>query len=133
MNFRKSSKIPIFVSLALTSVLLVGCVVSNTEVKCTGVEDEILKQIECGKTTKNWLVATFGKPTEQRVTQEGTEILSYKCTKKQDNRFVLFPIVIVDDEKETEYTISFELKDDIVQRCWKEGVATRGQKATKPK
>jgi len=121
MKQHKRGKIALFVSLAVTSILAVGCVVSNSEVHYTGVEDEALKQIECGKTTKDQLVAILGEPTEQSQTQEGTEILRYKCTKKQDNEFVMFPIVFVDDEKETKHTVVFEVKDGIVQRYWKEG------------
>jgi hypothetical protein len=119
MKQHKGGKIALFVSLVVTSLLLVGCVISDSDVHYTGIADESLKQVQCGQTTKNWLVATFGEPTEQRVTDEGNEILSYKCTRKQDNSVVVFPIVIVDDEKETEHTISFELKDGIVQRYWK--------------
>lgn len=37
------------------------------------------------------------------------------------NEFVLFPIVFVDDEKKADHSVSFEIKDGIVQRFWKEG------------
>jgi outer membrane protein assembly factor BamE (lipoprotein component of BamABCDE complex) len=119
MKQHKGNKTALFVSLAATAVMLVGCVVSDSKLHYTGITDESLKQVQCGKTTKDQLVATFGEPSEQRVTDAGNEILSYKCTRKQDNSVVVFPIVIVDDEKETEHTISFEIKDGIVQRYWK--------------
>jgi len=119
MKQYKGSEMVLFVSLVVTSVLLVGCVISDSKVHYTGIADESLKQVHCGKTTKDQLVATFGEPSEQRVTDEGNEILIYKCTRKQDNSVVVFPIVIVDDEKETEHSVSFELKDGIVQRYWK--------------
>lgn len=121
MKQHKIREIALFASLVVTSALLVGCVVSDSEVKYTGVKDETLKQIECGETTKDQLVAIFGEPSEQSLTEEGVEILRYRCTKKQDNKFVLFPVVFVDDEKETKHTIVFEVKNGIVQRYWKEG------------
>ena len=37
------------------------------------------------------------------------------------NEIVLFPIVFIDDQKETDHSVSFEIKDGIVQRFWKEG------------
>jgi hypothetical protein len=119
MKQYKGSEMVLFVSLVATAVLLVGCVISDSKLHYTGITDETLKQIQCGKTTRDQLVATFGEPSEQRVTDEGNEILSYKCTRKQDNSVIVFPIVLVDDEKETEHTVSFELKDGIVQRYWK--------------
>lgn len=119
MRQHKGGKMALLASLVVTSVLLAGCVVSDSDVHYTGIADENLKQVQCGKTTRDQLVAKFGEPSEQRVTDEGNEILSYKCTRKQDNSLVVFPIVIVDDKKETEHTVSFELKDGIVQRYWK--------------
>ncbi len=125
MQLHERGEIALFVSLVVTSFLLVGCLVCQSDVQYTGRErpvgNEMLKQIECGQTTKDWLVAALGEPTEQSMTEDGTEILRYRCTEKKDNQFILFPIVFVDDEKETDHSVSFEIKDGIVQRYWKEG------------
>jgi len=124
MKHYKVSEIALFAVLVVTSILLVGCVATRSKVQYTGRErpvgNETLKQIECGQTTKDWLVAALGEPTEQSMTEDGTEILRYKCAIKKDNQFILFPIVFVDDEKEIEHSVSFEIKDGIVQRYWKE-------------
>jgi len=120
MKIHKGGETALWVGLAVTSVLAVGCVISDSDVRYTGIADETLRQIECGRTTRDQLVATVGKPCEQHLTDDGTEILKYRCTKKKDSSFVLFPVVIVDDDTETEYTIAFELKDGVVQRYWKE-------------
>jgi hypothetical protein len=93
MKQYKGSDIALFVSLVATSVLVVGCIICDSDVRYTGVADETLKQVKCGQTTRDWLVATFGEPTEQRVTDAGTEILSYRCTKKQDSSVIVIPIV----------------------------------------
>jgi hypothetical protein len=121
MKPHKCSERVLFVSLLLTSGLIAGCVVVQSDEHYTGVENEMLKQVKCGQTTKDWIVATFGEPSEQSATDQGTEILRYKCTRKKDNKFVLFPppIVIKDDGK-VEHTVAFELRDGIVQRYWKE-------------
>jgi len=121
MKLYKYSKIALLVSLAVTSVLLVGCVATRSDVHYSGVENSQLRQVERGKTTKDWLVTVLGEPTEQSMTEEGTEILRYKCTEKRDNQFVLFPPpIVIDDKKEIEHTVVFKLKDGIVQRYWKE-------------
>ncbi len=120
MKLHKHGEIALFASLVVTSVLLVGCVAIESNVHDSGVENSQLRQIELGRTTKDQLVAIVGEPTEQTMTEDGTEILRYKCTTKKDNQFILFPIVFVDDKKEIEHSVSFEIKDGIVQRYWKE-------------
>jgi len=120
MKLYKNRKIALFAAAAMTSILVVGCMVIDNETYYTGVEDQTLKQIEAGKTTKDSLVAALGQPSEQELTEDSTEILRYTCTKKLDNTFVLFPVVVINDERETKHTVAFELKDGIVQRYWKE-------------
>jgi hypothetical protein len=121
MKHYKFIEIALFVSLIVTSVLLVGCVATKSDVHYTGVDNSQLRQVERGKTTKDWLVTVLGEPTEQSMTEEGAEILRYKCTEKRDNKFVLFPPpIVIDDKKEIEHTVVFKLKDGIVQRYWKE-------------
>ncbi len=121
MKHYKYSKIALLLSLGVTSILLVGCVVTKSDVHYSGVENSQLRQIERGKTTKDWLVTALGEPTEERMMEDGSEILRYKCTEKRNNQFVLFPPpIFIDDKKEIEHTVVFKLKDGIVQRYWKE-------------
>jgi hypothetical protein len=115
-------KIALLVSVVAMSVVLSGCVVCHVDEQYTGVEDKMLKEIECGQTTRDWLVETFGEPTELLVTDEGSEILRYKCVKKKDNQFVMFPPpIVIKDDKQIEHFVAFEVRDGIVQRYWKEG------------
>ena len=124
MKLYKHNEIALFALLAVTSVLLAGCVICKTDEHYTGrdrpIGNHTLRQIVCGQTTRDWLVAVLGEPTEESLTEEGTQILKYSCILKKDNAFVLFPIIIVDN-KETDHSVSFEIKDGIVQRYWKEG------------
>ena len=122
MKMLKCTEIALFVLLAAMLILVVGCMVFKNDVHYTGIEDETLKQVKCGQMTKEQLVATFGEASEQILTDEGTEILKYRCTKRKDNKFVLFPPpIVIKDEETVEHIVVFELKDDIVQRYWKEG------------
>ena len=122
MRQNKRGKIVLLASVLTLSVVLSGCVVYHGDEQYTGVEDKKLKQIECGQTTKDWLVETFGEPTEQLATDDGGEILKYKCVKKKDNQFVVFPPpIVITDDKKVEHVVAFEVRDGIVQRYWKEG------------
>ena len=117
----KRGEFGLFVSLAAAAILLVGCVVSKTDEHYTGIEDHALKQIECGQTTKEQLVARFGEPSEHSLTDEGAEILRYKCVRRKDNEFALFPPpIVIKDDKTVEHTVAFEIRDGVVQRYWKE-------------
>ena len=118
----RHNEIALFVSLPAMLILMAGCVVYKGDEQYTGVENKMLKEIECGQTTRDWLVETFGEPTELLTTDDGGEILRYKCVRKKDNKFVMFPppIVIKDDEQ-VEHIMAFEVKDGVVQRYWKEG------------
>jgi len=121
MKQYKRGEIALFASLVVTSVLLVGCVVTKSNVHYSGIENSQLRQIKYGTTTKDELVAIVGEPTEQSMTEEGAEILRYKCIETKDNKFVMFPPpIVIDDKKEIEHTIVFKLRDGIVQRYWKE-------------
>ena len=122
MKLYKHNEIALFVSLLATLVLMGGCVVYNADEQYTGVENKMLKEIECGQTTRDWLVETFGEPTELLMTDDGGEILRYKCVKKKDNKFVMFPPpIVIKDDKQVEHVIAFEVRDGVVQRYWKEG------------
>ncbi len=122
MKLYKHNEIALSVPLLAMLVLMGGCVVYNADEQYTGVENKMLKEIECGQTTRDWLVETFGEPTELLMTDDGGEILRYKCVKKKDNKFVMFPPpIVIKDDKQVEHVVVFEVKDGVVQRYWKEG------------
>ena len=111
----------LFVLLVITSFLLVGCVATQSDVRYSGVENSQLRQIKQGITTKDQLVAMVGEPTVENMTEDGAEILRYKCTETRDNQFAMFPPPIaIKDKREMEHTIVFKIKDGVVQRFWKE-------------
>jgi hypothetical protein len=118
----KYNEIVLFALLVVTSFLLAGCVATQSDVRYSGVENSQLRQIKQGITTKDQLVGMIGEPTEESMTEDGVEILRYKCTETRDNQFAMFPPPIaIKDKRQTEHTIVFKIKDGIVQRFWKEG------------
>ena len=122
MKLQKCNEIGLFVTLLAVSVLFVGCVVSKTDERYTGIENQALKEVECGQTTRDWIIESFGEPSEQILEDDGSEILKYKCVRKKNNKFVMFPPpIVIHDDKDVEHTVAFEVRDGIVQRYWKEG------------
>ena len=122
MDLKNCSQIGLLVVLAVVSVLVVGCVVCETDERYTGIENNALKEIECGQTTRGWIVEKFGEPSEQILSEDGSEILKYKCIRTKDNKFVMFPPpIVIRDNENIKHTVAFEVKDGIVQRYWKEG------------
>lgn len=122
MKLHKCGEAGLYATLVATLFLMAGCVVCETDEQYTGVENDTLKQVECGQTTRDWVIETFGEPSEQILNDDGSEILKYKCVRKKDNKFVMFPPpIVIKDEKDVEHTVAFEVRDGIVRRYWKEG------------
>ncbi|UCG47229.1 MAG: hypothetical protein JSU94_17270 [Phycisphaerales bacterium] len=119
MKRGKAVKIGVFVLPAVLSAVLAGCVISKSDVKYTGIADYSLAEVECGQTSERRLWELFGKPSEQYETDDGAKIAAYNCTEKKDNHFAVCPFVFIKDEAEREYIVSFEIRDDVVQRYWK--------------
>ncbi len=110
---------------ALLSILPVsGCLIyhDGTHYRDKGkpVSSRTLDQIECGTTTKDWVLATFGEPSQQSTAPGGVEVLEYRYVRKKDNQFLVLPFVIVNDEGEDKQTLHFEINDGIVTNFWKE-------------
>ena len=121
MKLNRPKKSALFVLMIVMTVVLVGCVATESNVHYTGVESSHLRQIERGLTTKDELLAIVGEPTEQRTAEDGTEVLRYACKEIKDSKFAMFPPPIaIEDKKEKEHTVAFELRDGIVQRYWEE-------------
>ena len=113
----------LFVLLVIASILLAGCVVSDSNVRYSGVENSQLRQIKQGITTRDQLLEIVGETSEQSTTEDGAEILKYKCIMTKDNQLVVFPPpIIIDDTKETEHAVVFKIRDGIVRRHWKENI-----------
>ncbi len=121
MKLNRPNETALFVLMIVITVVLVGCVATESNVHYKGVDSSHLRQIERGSTTKDELLAIVGEPTEERMTEDGTEILRYACKETKDSKFAMFPPPIaIEDKKEKEHTVAFEIRDGIVQRYWKE-------------
>jgi len=113
-----------YLALLLGILPVTGCVVyrNNTHYGEKGkpVSSRTLDQIECGATTKDWVVATLGEPSQQSQAGEGVEVLEYRYSRKKDNQFLILPFVIINDEGENIQTLHFEIRNGVVTNFWKE-------------
>lgn len=110
---------------ALLGILpLGGCLIYHNHVNYSGkgkpLSDNTLDQIETGTTTKDWVLATLGEPSNQSTTADATEILEYRYGKKRDNQFVFIPFVFINDDSEDKQTVYFEIRDGLVKNYWME-------------
>jgi len=109
----------------LAAVLVLGgCVSVDSEdfygPKGPAVGRETLKQIETGRTTRQWLVATLGEPSSESEMPDGTEIVKYNYVKTTDNSVKIFPVLDIENKKQQHLTLCFELENGVVVKFWKE-------------
>jgi hypothetical protein len=99
---------------------LAGCV--SKEVcygeQGTPVPRQVLNRVERESTSKDWLIAMLGEPARQSMMSDGTEILEYNYTRKEDYR-CLIPFRVPEDRIEEKRTVYFEIKNGVVQDYWK--------------
>ena len=121
MEKRKRCRIILGLAVIVGLLPVAGCFIWNSDVsygdKGAPLSDATLKQIEAGTTTKAWVLATLGEPSEQSTSDTGAEVLKYKYSKKQESNVVM-PFVIVNDEKKNQQTVYFQIKDGVVQKYW---------------
>ncbi len=116
-------KTPLIVSLAILLVASPGCTVissnSTTTQSGTKVSDETLVQLELGKTTKDWLIATLGAPTSATQVDEHTEILKYTSSRTTKQSGGLIVVLHANSETKEKETVYFEIHDGVLKRYWK--------------
>jgi len=114
-------------ALALSMLMmlaLAGCISSRSDAtygpKGPPVRSSTLREIECGQTTKGWLLGVLGEPTRAVRTSDRTEILTYEYTKTVDSDFSFFIFFDADNRREERTVYVFELENGVVTRYWKE-------------
>lgn len=110
-------------AIAAISLFAGGCLVgSSSSVKEEGVKitGPTLAQIEVGKTTESWLVATAGEPTSRSKVDDHVQVLRYKHTETKDSGGYIFLIYAGGEEHKKTSTAIFEVTDGVVTRYWTE-------------
>lgn len=86
----------------------------------TYISDELVEEVQTGKTTDDWVLAVFGEPTAKADLRDGTTIWrwTYKPTEQQASVVDLFS----SDPKEPELaarTVFIQFRDSVAIRKWK--------------
>ncbi len=74
-----------------------------------------IKKIEVGKTTKEWIMQTFGMPTRQRTFDNGEETWEYERSYRTESEAHVFFIINTERVIRTRETLIIDIKDGIVQ------------------
>ena len=92
---------------------------SETTYSGTQVSDVTMAQLEIGKTTKKWVIATLGAPTSASQVDDRTELLKYTATRTTDRHAGMIVIIKSRLRTEERETIYLEFKDEVLSRYWK--------------
>lgn len=102
-----------------------GCLVGTSnkvQESGTAVGDSTLRQVEIGKTTESWLIATLGPPsTRAKVSdQPGVEVFSYNHKVVRNSKGHIFLLYAGSNQKLESSRTFFELHDGVVAKYWSE-------------
>jgi hypothetical protein len=117
-------KAGILVLSILAAMMLTGCISSHSDVKYgskgPAVGSATLRQVQCGETTKDWLLTVLGEPSRATQGANGSEVLAYEYTKTIDSDVSFCIFFDADDRREERTIYVFELENGVVTRYWKE-------------
>ncbi len=112
-------------SFAILAALLIaapGCLFgghSDVRREGTYVAASTMDQIKPGKTTKSWVRAVVGEPTERIHIDAGQELWKYAYTETKDSSGYVFLIFSGSDSKKTENNVFIEFEGDVVRKTWR--------------
>jgi outer membrane protein assembly factor BamE (lipoprotein component of BamABCDE complex) len=109
--------------LLVSGVFTTGCLVTGDHKESTTgtqVSDATFKQIQFGKTTEDWIHATLGPPTSERMLRDGGRILNYSYTEHRESSGAVFLIFGGHDEKKIDHTAFVEVHNGVVTNAWRQ-------------
>jgi outer membrane protein assembly factor BamE (lipoprotein component of BamABCDE complex) len=117
--------------LLVASLSLGGCVVmanSHKTYECKGrfVGQKTLDQVEPGETTKEWVLAVFGEPTETKVASDDTDILHYRYVERKHDSLAVLVLIAADNNTRDQRDLYFEIKDGVVRKFWQTSTSSSG-------
>ncbi len=107
--------------LALPLLALTGCLVmSNNEEHRSGkyVADSTFTQIEPGKTTGTWVLATLGEPST-KTKAEKSEVWKYDYSEVKESGNAILFIFLSKNTRQSSGTAFIEIKDGVVANAWR--------------
>jgi outer membrane protein assembly factor BamE (lipoprotein component of BamABCDE complex) len=113
-------RVCVLVMIMSLCLIIGGCLISTrqyTNQTSPGRElsKSLIKKIEPGVTTKEWLLQTFGMPTRQRTFDNGDETWEYERSYRTESESHVFFIINTENVTRTRETLIIDIKDGIVQ------------------
>ena len=113
-------------ALMCVVLLTTGCLAMyQRDVKTTG--DAVVKgkldSVREGATTLEDVIAAFGTPTQRLKLEDGREVLTYVHTRRSETGWGIIFIIGWKSESERVIRYSFEFKDGLLVRSWREEAA----------
>jgi outer membrane protein assembly factor BamE (lipoprotein component of BamABCDE complex) len=99
-----------------------GCLVganSTTHREGNYVSQSTLNNIEPGKTSKAWIVATLGQPTTKTVLEPGHELWKYSYKETKESGGFVFLLYAGGDTKTSDGSVFVEIQNDTVTKSWR--------------
>ena len=119
MSIGKVLATVILAAIAFTSL---GCLVSTsstTKHQGNYVSQSTLDNIQPGKTSKAWIVATLGQPTSKTELEPGHELWKYTYKETHESGGAVFLLYAGSNTKVADGTVFVELNDGIVSKSWR--------------
>jgi outer membrane protein assembly factor BamE (lipoprotein component of BamABCDE complex) len=113
----------LFLAILCAGILgLSGCLVggsSSVHREGSYISEDTLRQVEPGKTSESWVLATLGKPTEKSEIANGYELWKYSYKETKDSNGYVFLLFGGSDQQVTGGKVFVELKNGVVTKCWR--------------
>jgi outer membrane protein assembly factor BamE (lipoprotein component of BamABCDE complex) len=109
-------------SLLLIPLLSAGCLFGgSSKVRREGnyVASETVNQIQPGKTSKAWVSAVIGVPSDRIRIDPEQEIWKYAYSETKDSSGYVFLIFSARDSKTTRGNVFVQFDGDVVSKTWR--------------
>jgi outer membrane protein assembly factor BamE (lipoprotein component of BamABCDE complex) len=112
--------------VAVTSLglmLLTGCLFGGTSKESVSgqfVPAATFAQIEPGKTSGDYVLATLGPPTAKTPVNDGSEIWRYSYTEQKRSSGYVFLVFGGSNEKSLQRNAYVSVKDNVVLKAWRD-------------
>jgi len=108
---------------SISLLTLPGCIASGSSyVKSEGryIGVDTVEKIEPGVTTREWVHAVLGEPTESTKLSDGREIWKWSSKKVTKSSGSVFLLVHGSSRDVIERTVYVEFDGDVVSRAWRD-------------
>ncbi|RMH25951.1 MAG: hypothetical protein D6693_08100 [Planctomycetota bacterium] len=120
---RRSRPLALAALLLVGAVTLGGCISSGSvsEYEGPNIGDRTLAQIEPGETTRAWILAVLGEPTERSTVDGAGDVEVWKWVRRKMTTTRGSALVVSSKSRTEEVrTVYVELTDGVVTRAWRD-------------